>query len=72
MPQDTALAAGSRFTPVNELRTKKDAQLVRGALRHEDQFGFFLLTAPVHRSLFVMPIAIDHALAIVSLLYSAA
>jgi len=37
--EDTALAAGSRFASVNELRMRKDAQLARGALRQEDQLG---------------------------------
>jgi ATP adenylyltransferase len=37
--QDTPLAAGNRFAPVNELLTGKDARLVRSALRHQDRFG---------------------------------
>jgi hypothetical protein len=38
VPEDTVLVAGNRFAPVNELLTGKDAQLVRIALQHQDQF----------------------------------
>jgi ATP adenylyltransferase len=40
MREDTALAAGYRFAPVNALRTGKDAQLVRIALQHQDRLAF--------------------------------
>jgi ATP adenylyltransferase len=39
MREGTALAAGNRFAPVNELPAEEEAQLVRTALRHHDQFA---------------------------------
>jgi ATP adenylyltransferase len=39
IPEGTELAAGSHFSPVNELRTGNDAQFVRNALQHENHFG---------------------------------
>jgi hypothetical protein len=37
--EGAALAMGNHFAPMNELLMGKDAQLVRIALQHQDQFG---------------------------------